>query len=75
MHGTLVDLAKAKGIALSYVSRILRLTLLAPEIVEAILNGRQPAELQLDDLLVAFPSDWDGQPAAQAIYAGSVRSA
>ena len=41
VHGTLEDLAKAKGIALSYVSRILRLTLLAPEIVEAILGGRQ----------------------------------
>ena len=32
-----------------------RLTLLAPEIVEAILDGRQPAELQLDDLLEGFP--------------------
>lgn len=40
--------ARAKGVAPSYVSRILRLTLLAPEIVEAILDGRQPAELQLD---------------------------
>ena len=36
---------------LYYVSRVLRLTLLAPEIVEAILDGVQPAELQLDDLL------------------------
>ena len=38
----------------TYVSRVLRLTLLAPEIVEAILDGRQPAELQLDDLLEGF---------------------
>jgi len=37
----------AKGVAASYVSRVLRLTMLAPEIVEAILDGRQPAELQL----------------------------
>jgi hypothetical protein len=36
-----------RGLAPSYVSGILRLTLLAPEIVEAILDGRQPAELQL----------------------------
>jgi hypothetical protein len=35
----------------SYVSGMLRLTLLAPEIVEVILDGRQPVELQLDDLL------------------------
>ena len=41
--------------------RILRLTLLAPEIVEAILDGRQPAELQLDDLLEGFPLEWEGQ--------------
>ena len=45
----------------SYVSRMLRLTLLAPDIVEAILDGRQPAELQLDDLLEGFPLEWEGQ--------------
>ena len=39
----------------TYVSPILRLTLLAPGIVEAILEGRQAAELQLDDLLAGFP--------------------
>ena len=55
MHATLEDLARAKGVDATYVSRILRLTLLAPEIVEAILDGRQPAELQLDDLLKGFP--------------------
>ena len=45
----------------------LRLTLLAPEIVEAILDGRQPPELQLDDLVEGFPLDWDEQPQALAI--------
>jgi hypothetical protein len=61
VHATLEDLAKAKAMAPSYVSRILRLTLLAPEIVEAILDGRQPAELQLDDQLAGFPLEWEGQ--------------
>ena len=61
VHATLEDLARAKGVAPSYVSRILRLTLLAPEIVEAILDGRQPAELQLDDLLEGFPLEWEGR--------------
>ena len=61
VHGTLEDLAKAKAVAPSYVSRVLRLTLLAPEIVEAILDGRQPAELQLDDLLEGFSLAWEGQ--------------
>ena len=61
VHATLEELAKAKGVAPSYVSRVLRLTLLAPEIVEAILDGRQPAELQLDGLLEGFPLAWEGQ--------------
>jgi hypothetical protein len=60
-YGTLEDLARAKGLAPSYVSRILRLTLLAPDIVEVILDGRQPAEPQLDDLLAGFPLEWEGQ--------------
>jgi hypothetical protein len=55
VYATLEDLARAKGVNATYVSRLLRLTLLAPEIAEAILNGRQPAELQLNDLLAGFP--------------------
>jgi hypothetical protein len=40
VHATLEDLARTKSVASSYVIRVLRLTLLAPEIVEAILVGR-----------------------------------
>jgi hypothetical protein len=58
VHGTLEDLARAKGLAPSYVSGILRLTLLAPEIVEAILDGWQPAELQLEHMLEGFSLSW-----------------
>ena len=60
-HVTIEDLAKAKGVNATYVSRVLRLTLLAPEIVEAILDGRQPAAQQLDNLLTGFPLEWEGQ--------------
>ncbi len=60
-HATLEDLARAKGVAPSYVSRVLRLTLLAPVIVEAILDGRQPAGLPLDDLMNGFPLEWELQ--------------
>jgi len=61
VYGTLDDLARAKGLHATYVSRILRLTLLAPEIVEAILDGRQPVGLQLDDLMEGFSLEWEGQ--------------
>ena len=61
VYGTFEELAKAEGVSQSYVSRVLRLTLLAPDIVEAILDGRQPAELQLDGLLEGFPLEWEGQ--------------
>jgi hypothetical protein len=59
VHATLEDLARAKGVAPSYVSRALRLTLLSPGVVEAVLDGRQPAEMQLDDLLQGFPLEWE----------------
>lgn len=58
---TIDDLAKAKGIGKTYVSQVLRLTLMAPDIVEAILDGRQPAELLLDDLLSGLPLEWKRQ--------------
>ena len=63
VYSTLQDLARAKGVAPASVSRVLRLTLLAPGIVEAILDGRQPAEVQLDDLLEGFPLKWQRQKA------------
>ena len=43
VHATLEELGRAKSVNGTYVSRILRLTLLAPDIVRAILDGRQPA--------------------------------
>jgi hypothetical protein len=61
VHATIEDLAKAKGIGKTYVSQVLRLTSLAPEIVEAILDGRQPPEIGLDDLLAGFPLEWEMQ--------------
>ena len=60
-YATVRDLAKAETINESYLGRVLRLTLLAPKILEAILEGRQPAALELDDLLRRFPVEWDKQ--------------
>ena len=61
VHGTIDDLANAEKLNSSYVSRVLRLTLLAPDIVEAILDGRQPIELRLDELKKAVPIVWGAQ--------------
>lgn len=56
-HATVAELAVAEKINSSYVSRVLRLTLLAPHIVEQILTGcRSVAELQI--LLGGFPIIW-----------------
>ena len=50
----------------SYVSRVLRLTLLGPEIVEAILEGRQPEGVRLPVLMRSFPGEWAKQRAGHA---------
>lgn len=61
---TIAELAKREGIASSYMTRVLRLTLLAPDIVEAILDGRQGANLTLALLIEPFPKEWTSQPSA-----------
>jgi hypothetical protein len=60
-YATVRDLAKAEAINESYLGRVLRLTLLSPAIIEAILEGRQPPALELEDLLKQFPIEWDQQ--------------
>ncbi len=59
--GTIDELAAAEKINSSYVSRLLRLTLLAPDIVEAILDGRQPEGMTLPGLMEPFPVEWERQ--------------
>ncbi|MBC7152821.1 MAG: hypothetical protein H5U22_25960 [Rhizobium sp.] len=58
---TINELAEREGIAPSYMTRVLRLTLLAPDIVEAILEGRQEPEVTLRRLLDGFPVEWSKQ--------------
>jgi hypothetical protein len=60
-YSSSAELAKAEKVNDSYLSRILRLTLIAPDIIEAILAGRQASTLQLDDLLKPLPAAWDRQ--------------
>ena len=61
---TINELAEHEGIAPSYLTRVLRLTLLAPDIVEAILDGKQGAEVTLGRLLEGFPVEWPKQPSS-----------
>jgi hypothetical protein len=60
-YASSAELAEAEKVNASYLSRILRLTLIAPDIIEAILAGRQPSTLQLDDLLKPMPAVWARQ--------------
>ena len=60
-HNSSAELAEAEKVSRRYVNRIVQITLLAPDIVEAILEGRQPKGLQLDDLTRAMPSGWEEQ--------------
>ena len=60
-YATIAEIAAAEKINESYVGRVLRLTLLAPDIVEAVLNGRQPTDFTLADLMHPFAVDWSEQ--------------
>lgn len=64
VHATVDDIAAAERINASYVSRVLRLTLLSPALVEAILDGRQPADITLAALMKPFPVEWERQRAS-----------
>jgi hypothetical protein len=60
-HRSAGEIAEAEGISRSFVNRLLRLTLLAPDIIEAILEGRQPKGMQLEELTDAISSEWEEQ--------------
>ncbi len=60
-HATVAEIAATEKINESYVGRVLRLTLLAPDIVESILNGRQTATMTLPALMQPLPIDWQQQ--------------
>ena len=61
VYASLREIAEAEGIDNGYVSRILRLALVAPKIVEVVLDGRQPTGLHLRTLLRPLPVEWARQ--------------
>jgi hypothetical protein len=60
-YASVTEVATAEKINQSYLCRVLRLTLLAPDIIEAALDGRQRTGPQLHELMKPFPLDWEVQ--------------
>ena len=60
-HASIEDMAKSENISPSFVSRILRLAYLSPTVIEAILDGKYPAQLTMKDLMEPFPMEWSMQ--------------
>jgi hypothetical protein len=58
---SITDLAEQEGVTDAYVCRLLPLTCVAPDIVEAVLDGRQPKGLRLAEMLGNGPVDWSEQ--------------
>lgn len=59
--GSISQLAQSEGISDRYVARLLRLTLLAPDIIERILDGRLPKGMGLAEFMKPWPRTWEEQ--------------
>ena len=66
-YASVSDIARAEKLDRTYVGDVLRLTLLAPEIVEAILEGRQGEDVTLPGLMKPFPSEWPDPAASRSV--------
>ena len=72
-YASISEMASAERIERGYLGTLLRLTLLAPDLVEAILDGRQPQAITLPHLLKPFPLKWSVQPEALGLFRASAR--
>ena len=61
IYTSVSEIGEAEGISKSYISRVLRLALLAPDLVEAIVEGRADHTLFLESLERPLPGDWAEQ--------------
>ncbi len=66
-YASITELAKAEGVNQSYACRVLRLSLLAPSIVAAILDDRHNSDVMLKQLMKPLPVRWDEQIATIAL--------
>jgi len=67
---SITDLAAQEKVTIAYVGRVLNLTCLAPDIVSAILDGRQPRGLSVNAMLKEVTAGWDRQRQAWAFPTG-----
>ncbi len=65
-YASICDMAAAERIDRGYLGRVLQLTLLAPDVVEASLDGRHSDRVGLPTLMEPFPLEWDAQRTALA---------
>jgi hypothetical protein len=65
---SITDLAEQEGVTVAYVCRLLPLTCLAPDIVEAILDGRQPKGLRLVEMVGNGPLGWEEQRSGSGLW-------
>jgi hypothetical protein len=63
VYSSVSEISETEGISKSYVSRILRLALLGPDLVEAIFEGRADQTLILQRLERPLPMNWEKQRA------------
>jgi hypothetical protein len=61
IYTSVSEIGEAEGISKSYISRVLRLALLAPDIVEAVLGGRAGDPFILENLERPLPASWEAQ--------------
>ena len=62
-YASITEQAEKEGIAFTYMARLMRLSLLSPELVDAVMDGHQPANITLANLMDPFPADWKEQRA------------
>ncbi|CAK0778305.1 hypothetical protein CCP2SC5_810002 [Azospirillaceae bacterium] len=60
-YETIKEIAETEDVAARYIGQLLKLTLLAPDIVEMILDGRLPIGISLADFMPVWPGRWDEQ--------------
>ena len=71
-YGSIRELAKAEDVDRAHVGRLLNLTLLAPDVVEAMLDGRDPRGVTLAMLRGGMPVRWEGQRSALSESAAQI---